>query len=254
MCVLSFARVVLTRWWGAAQQYLTGSNGGDVLSVETRVGAERPIRSKSVGRTDAAGPVGARGKSLVDMLLAVSLLALVLPVFLAIAATIKLTSRGPVFFIQDRIGQNGDLFPFIKFRTMVDGAHEQRAATIGDPDEDISDRYRCDPRVTRVGRLLRRTSVDELPQLFNVLLGHMSLVGPRPLLEEELHLLEPEHHVRHKAKPGLTGLWQISGRKKTTWDERMALDAQYVNECSVGRDLSIMARTVRVVVSGDGAY
>jgi len=227
---------------------------GDILSVETRASLSLRSASRIVGPTDIPARPEPRGKNLVDMLLAVSLIACLLPVFIAVAVAIRVTSRGPVFFIQDRIGRNGELFPFIKFRTMVDGAHKQRSATIGDPDEEIADRYRCDPRVTSVGKFLRRSSIDELPQLFNVLFGQMSIVGPRPMLEEESHLLQPRHHVRHLAKPGLTGLWQISGRKKTTWDERMALDAQYVSECSVSRDLSIMARTVKVVVSGDGAY
>lgn len=192
-------------------------------------------------------------RSFVDVTLATILLLLLSPVLLAIAIAITLTSPGPVFFIQDRIGRDGRLFPFVKFRTMVDGAHLQREEVLGTPDEGMLERYQNDPRITPVGKFLRRWSVDELPQLLNVAWGHMSIVGPRPILVEEESLLGANDHERHDAKPGLTGLWQISGRKETTWEERMDLDIEYVRTSSLRGDALIMARTVKVIIKGDGA-
>ena len=189
-----------------------------------------------------------------DALIAGMLLFLLIPLFVLIAMAIKLTSRGPVFYSQMRVGRGGELFPFIKFRTMIPGADTLRADILGTPDEEMPERYRNDPRITAVGRVLRRWSVDELPQLLNVLRGEMSLVGPRPILPEELPLLDARHHERHHCRPGLTGLWQVSGRKETTWQERMDLDLAYVRQQSFATDVSIVRRTVRVVVRGEGAY
>ncbi len=189
-----------------------------------------------------------------DALIAGFLLFLMIPVFVLIAMAIKLTSRGPVFYSQMRVGRGGQLFPFIKFRTMIPGADTMRADILGTPDEDMPERYRQDPRITAVGRVLRRWSADELPQLLNVLRGEMSLVGPRPILPEELPLLDARHHARHQCRPGLTGLWQVSGRKETSWQERMELDLHYVRQQSFGTDFTIVRRTVRVVVRGNGAY
>ena len=214
-------------------------------------------RMDSVQRLDSelCLPQGRRfAKQGMDIVGTVILLLLLLPLLAVIALAVKLTSRGPVLFVQDRVGKDGEQFPFLKFRTMVQGAHLDRNDVLGAPDEDMAQRYREDPRVTRVGAVLRRWSVDELPQLVNVLVGHMSLVGPRPLLADEMTLLEPEYHERHDVKPGLTGLWQISGRKETSWEERMDLDLDYVRTVSSGNDLAILAKTAKVVVTGQGAY
>ena len=189
-----------------------------------------------------------------DRLLAGLLLLALLPVFLVIALLIKVGSRGPVFFSQDRVGLHGQLFPFFKFRTMIPGADAMRDEALGTPDEDMTDQYRSDPRITRVGHFLRRWSLDELPQLLNVARGEMAIVGPRPMLPREVALLERPHHRRHDATPGLTGLWQVSGRKETTWTERMELDLRYVDEQSARFDLDIIRRTVSVVLRGEGAY
>lgn len=124
----------------------------------------------------------------------------------------------------------------------------------GEPDEDIATRYREDPRVTRVGRVLRRWSLDELPQLINVAAGTMSLVGPRPLLPDELGLLGDVDHRRHLTKPGITGLWQISGRKEVAWDDRMRMDLHYLENWSIAMDLVILVKTAKAVVTGHGAY
>ncbi|HTY72119.1 MAG TPA: sugar transferase [Actinomycetes bacterium] len=193
-------------------------------------------------------------KSAVDRVAAATLLVLLLPLMLLIALAVTSTSRGPVFFVQERIGRGGRTFRFVKFRTMVEGAHLMRQDVLGQPDPDMPDRYRTDPRVTPVGRFLRRWSLDELPQLINVLSGSMSIVGPRPMLLEEAHLLDDADQRRHLTKPGLTGLWQISGRKETSWQERMQLDLDYVERWSPALDLVILARTVKVVLSGAGAF
>ena len=193
-------------------------------------------------------------KRTVDVLGSFALLVLISPLLLLVGLLIRLTSRGPVLFTQQRVGHNGVPFAFFKFRTMVVGAHDMRVDVIGDPDGGITERYRADPRITRVGRVLRRWSIDEFPQLVHVLTGRMSLVGPRPLLVDEMPLLVDTDHRRHMTKPGLTGLWQVSGRKDVEWEERMRLDLWYVENWSPALDLVILARTARAVVSGRGAY
>ncbi|MGW7486129.1 exopolysaccharide biosynthesis polyprenyl glycosylphosphotransferase [Streptomyces sp. NPDC054786] len=194
-------------------------------------------------------------KQATDRLGALLLLVLFAPVFAAVAAAIRLTSAGPVFYWQIRIGR--DLMPFRmwKFRTMVVTADRMRAALEAANENDgAMFKIRRDPRVTRVGRLLRRFSLDELPQLFNVLAGHMSLVGPRPPLPEEVERYDGTEVRRLSVKPGLTGLWQVSGRSDLTWDETVALDLSYVDNWSYGSDIGVLVRTVRAVVDGRGAY
>jgi len=193
-------------------------------------------------------------KRAVDMVGAALILLVLSPLLLVVALLVWVTSPGPVFYRQQRVGRHGVPFTFYKFRTMAVGAHDLRDDVIGTPDDDITERYRCDPRITRVGRVLRRWSIDELPQLAHVVTGEMSLVGPRPLLVDEMPLLVDTDHRRHMTKPGLTGLWQVSGRKEVEWDERMRLDLWYVENWSPALDLVIVLRTVRAVLSGHGAY
>jgi len=176
------------------------------------------------------------------------------PVMLLAVIGVRLSGPGPVIYSQQRIGREGRPFTFPKFRTMVVGADRMRAEVIGAPDGGIVDRYRQDPRITSLGRFLRRWSLDELPQLFCVLGGSMSLVGPRPMLPEEFELLAGVHHRRHIAKPGLTGLWQVSGRKETSWDERMELDLEYIEAWSPFLDMIIIMRTAGAILSARGAY
>jgi len=175
------------------------------------------------------------------------------PFLLLIGLAIRLTSPGPALFIQDRVGQAGRVYRLVKFRSMFDGAHQERQETLGsiagDPDS-----YKADPRITPLGRFLRRWSLDELPQLWNVLRGEMSLVGPRPMLVEELPLLGTSDHRRHLTKPGLTGLWQVAGRKEVEWSERMQMDLRYVENWSPTLDLVILAKTGKAVISGKGAH
>ncbi len=189
-----------------------------------------------------------------DLLVAVPLVVLLIPVYVLIALVIKFDSLGRVLYISDRVGRSGETFRCVKFRTMHVGADASRADVIGDPDDDVSGRYRDDPRVTRAGRMLRRWSLDELPQLFNVISGSMSLVGPRPLLPEEIVLLGDAENRRHLTKPGMTGLWQISGRKEVSWEDRMRLDLHYIETWSMALDAVILAKTAKAVLSGHGAY
>jgi exopolysaccharide biosynthesis polyprenyl glycosylphosphotransferase len=178
-----------------------------------------------------------------------------LPLWLLIALAVKLESRGPVFYVDRRIGVGEREFGMLKFRTMVEGAASLQSAL-----EDANEasgalfKIRDDPRVTRVGRVLRRFSLDELPQLVNVLRGQMSLVGPRPLPLRDYELLEDWHRARYLVLPGMTGLWQISGRSGLSFDDLVRLDFAYLENWSVWLDITIIAKTIPAVLSGRGAY
>ena len=193
-------------------------------------------------------------KRLFDLALVIPAIILLTPVYLLIALMIKIETRGPLLYSQKRIGQNGALFLFPKFRSMRPGSDAQRLEILGRPDAEMAERYKNDPRITRVGRIIRRFSLDELPQLWCVLVGTMSLVGPRPILPEEAPQLGDFHFRRQIAKPGLTGIWQVSGRKDTTWEERMAFDLKYVQEWSLALDLILIARTFKAIITGVGSY
>jgi exopolysaccharide biosynthesis polyprenyl glycosylphosphotransferase len=198
------------------------------------------------------GPKRALKRGL-DLAIAIPGLLLLSPVLAIIAVAIKLDSLGKVLYVSDRIGRSGETFRCVKFRSMISGADALRESVIGDPDDGIAQRYQDDPRVTRVGRVLRRWSLDELPQLLNVISGSMSLVGPRPMLPDELKLLGDGENRRHLTKPGLTGLWQISGRKEVSWEDRMRMDLHYVETWSIALDLVIVVKTAKAVISGRGA-
>ncbi|GHD56709.1 sugar transferase [Streptomyces goshikiensis] len=177
------------------------------------------------------------------------------PFFLAVVLAIRFSSRGPAFYCQRRVGRDGVPFVMWKFRTMVVDADKLKAELSGSNENDgLMFKMRRDPRVTRVGRLLRRTSMDELPQLVNVLTGSMSLVGPRPPLPEEVAQYDEVELRRLTVRPGMTGLWQISGRSDLSWDETIQLDLQYVDNWSFTSDVDVMGRTLRAVVDGRGAY
>ncbi|MDX2097412.1 MAG: sugar transferase [Leptolyngbyaceae cyanobacterium bins.59] len=179
------------------------------------------------------------------------------PVLVGVALAIKLTSPGPIFFRQERVGLQGRIFQIWKFRTMVWNApalqftlEQQNQSGDG-----VLFKMKQDPRITRVGRFLRRTSLDELPQLFNVLLGQMSLVGPRPLPLRDVQRFEEWHHIRHQVLPGITGLWQISGRSDIDdFSEVVRLDLYYIDHWSLNLDLDILVETCRIVLFGPGAY
>ncbi|PWK67377.1 exopolysaccharide biosynthesis polyprenyl glycosylphosphotransferase [Streptomyces sp. CG 926] len=194
-------------------------------------------------------------KSALDRVGAAAGLLLLSPILLGIVLAIRLGSRGPAFYRQRRIGRDGVPFVMWKFRTMVVDADALKAELSGSNENDgLMFKMRRDPRVTRVGRLLRRTSLDELPQLINVLIGNMSLVGPRPPLPEEVAKYDEVELRRLTVRPGMTGLWQISGRSDLSWDETIQLDLQYVDNWSFTSDVDVMGRTLRAVVDGRGAY
>lgn len=194
-------------------------------------------------------------KRMMDIVLASLVLVLGAPLMLLIALAIKLDSPGPILFRQVRVGKGGKLFTLYKFRSMVDGADKQQEAlreALGR--SPLLFKLPNDPRVTRVGRVLRRTSLDELPQFFNVLKGEMSIVGPRPPVPEEVAEYQDWHLQRLLVTPGLTGLWQVNGRSDLTFDEMVRLDLYYVENWSPWLDLKVMLRTVPVVLMGRGAY
>ena len=221
----------------------------------------------------SATPLYYVAKRALDLWIAFALLLITLPLLIVISALIKLESRGPVFFVQERVtleryffGRGRPrlrTFRMIKFRTMRADAdsslHEAHirefvsGAAAGDAGGSAKFKLANDPRITRAGRYLRRASLDELPQLVNVLLGDMSLVGPRPLPVYEVALYEDESRARFLAHPGITGLWQVSGRCELPFAQTLALDLEYVRTRSILRDLEILARTVPVVLSGRGA-
>ncbi|MBO2460077.1 sugar transferase [Actinomadura violacea] len=194
-------------------------------------------------------------KGLVDRTLSLTGLLLLSPLLLVVAFLIKVTSAGPVMFRQVRVGRGGREFTVLKFRTMVQDAEARKNALMEHNENDgVLFKIREDPRITKVGRWLRRYSLDELPQLFNVVRGDMSLVGPRPPLPEEVAQYGGDVYRRLVVKPGLTGLWQVSGRSDLTWDESVRLDLRYVDNWSLALDLQIMWKTWSAVFRGSGAY
>ena len=194
-------------------------------------------------------------KRCADFVTAAFVLLVTAPIFVLTAVAIKLDSRGPILYVQRRAGLDGVPFRMLKFRTMVDGAHDRLGEVVEiDALPDPMFKVRNDPRVTRVGRFLRRWSLDELPQLVNVLRGDMSLVGPRP---EQLELVEryrPEHRFRLNARPGMTGPMQVFGRGNLEFEERLAVEREYIENLSLGRDIRILLMTLPAVLSGRGAY
>lgn len=194
-------------------------------------------------------------KAVIDRVSALFLLFLVAPVFLAVGLAIKLDSAGPVFFRQQRVGKAGELFWMLKFRSMAVDA-EQRRGDLDVINEATGPLFklRHDPRITRVGGFLRRYSLDELPQLINVLLGEMSLVGPRPPLPAEVEQYGFDAWRRLLVRPGVTGLWQVSGRSELSWEETVQLDLRYVENWSLAMDVAIAWKTVGAVLGGRGAY
>jgi exopolysaccharide biosynthesis polyprenyl glycosylphosphotransferase len=207
-----------------------------------------------VDRPQYRGAVKFR-KLTLDLIGAGIWLLLMWPLFLVVAILIKLDSRGPVFYKSERIGLGGKPFAMLKFRTMVVDAEEHRMALVA-RNEGAGPLFkmRDDPRITKIGRWLRRLSIDEAPQLINVLMGQMSLVGPRPPLRSEVATYSGEVSRRLLVKPGITGLWQVSGRSDLTWEEAVRLDLYYVENWSLIQDLMIVWRTIGAVFKGTGAY
>jgi exopolysaccharide biosynthesis polyprenyl glycosylphosphotransferase len=191
-----------------------------------------------------------------DHFMSISVLLGALPVMLAAAIAIKLTSKGPVFYRSERIGLEGQPFQMIKFRTMVEGAEKQVAnlASVNESVGGVLFKIKDDPRITPIGKLLRKYSIDELPQFFNVLRREMSVVGPRPPLRREVDTYNDQVRRRLLVLPGITGLWQVSGRSDLSWEDSVRLDLSYVENWSITNDVLIAVKTIRIIATGAGAY
>lgn len=191
-----------------------------------------------------------------DVIGSLGLILLFSPVMIAVALAVKVTSRGPIFYAQERIGLHGKPFKMFKFRSMVTGADDQLQSLLdqqGTSDKPLF-KINDDPRITPVGRFIRRYSLDELPQFFNALIGTMSLVGPRPQREAEVALYDDDAYRRLHMKPGITGLWQVSGRSDLSWEDAIRLDLYYVENWSVTTDIEVVARTFGAIVKPSGAH
>jgi exopolysaccharide biosynthesis polyprenyl glycosylphosphotransferase len=206
-------------------------------------------------------------KRAVDLALSMVIIAGTSPIWATVMILLKLDSKGPLFYIQERVGMDGRPFGMYKFRSMYinqdDSKHRAimeaaiknaSVANQGDEERPVFGKVKDDPRITRVGRFIRKYSIDELPQLINVVRGEMSLVGPRPPIPYEVEMYEDWHRSRFHATPGLTGLWQVSGRNRLTFDEMVRLDVYYLKNWSIWLDLKILLKTPMVVLKGDDAY
>jgi lipopolysaccharide/colanic/teichoic acid biosynthesis glycosyltransferase len=194
-----------------------------------------------------------------DILVALLAIILFLPLILVIAALIAADSSGPVIFRQQRVGRNGIMFPCLKFRTMVVDAQAQLDRLLDESEDarlewERDQKLRRDPRITGIGAVLRKTSLDELPQLLNVLAGHMSIVGPRPIVHSEIDRYGPRFAAYCSVRPGLTGLWQISGRNDVSYEMRVRLDALYARRQSLGLNVAICFKTVPAMLTSRGCY
>jgi lipopolysaccharide/colanic/teichoic acid biosynthesis glycosyltransferase len=195
-------------------------------------------------------------KRSLDLVGATILFVLALPILICTALAIKTTSRGPIFFRQNRLGINGREFRILKFRSMYADAEERRHLYLEQNEQDgggVLFKIRHDPRITPVGRWIRRLSIDELPQLVHVFTGKMSLVGPRPLASVD-SVYSGAARRRLLVRPGVTGLWQVSGRSELSWDDAVRLDLYYVENWSLGLDISILVRTIAAVLARKGAF
>ncbi len=235
------------------------------VPVSTRVSSQSSSQSSSQASAHAAiryalpqtgtSRADAAARRALDLAVSAIALLLLLPLFALIALAIRLDSHGPVLFIQRRVGKDGREFPVFKFRSMFTDAEQRLDILLGANERNGPVfKMRQDPRVTRVGRILRKCSFDELPQLINILRGEMSLVGPRPALPREVALYSPEQHLRLSVTPGLTGLWQVSGRANLTFEQAMDLDLEYIRRQSFALNVVLIARTVPAVLTAHGAY
>ena len=230
--------------------------GGKALlrAIDRRIEVPDPSRHGLRWRRGKSDAAYHRNKRILDLSICVLVFPIALPIFLICAAMVKASSPGPIFFVQERTGIGGRRFQMLKFRTMIPGAANMKdeleeSNIMGGPDFKLTK----DPRVTVVGDLLRRSSLDEAPQIWNVLRGDMSLVGPRPTSFSAASY-ELWHTERLEAMPGLTGLWQVAGRGEIDFDDRVRLDIAYVRNRSLPLDLLILLRTVPAVLSQRGAY
>jgi exopolysaccharide biosynthesis polyprenyl glycosylphosphotransferase len=198
--------------------------------------------------------IGLVFKRVLDILLSSLILTIISPVLLAVAIAVKLDSHGPVFYFSERIGKKGRVFRCVKFRTMVRDAEKRRADVMHMNERDgVLFKISNDPRITKVGRFLRKYSIDELPQFINVFRGDMSIVGPRPPIASEVRQYKLSHLRRLDVTPGITGLWQVQARQDPSFDNYVSLDVTYIENWSIWLDLKIIARTIGVVLAGTGS-
>lgn len=238
-----------------------GAAGSSPL-LSAQSDSDFPSTSKT-SRSTIPAPAVTFAYSVVKRLLDLSIVALLAPIWLplclVIAFLVMLSSPGPIFFSHRRVGRGGVFFSMWKFRTMCQNSAEVLEKHLASHPEDRAEwlsahKLKNDPRVTPLGRFLRRSSLDELPQIWNVLTGRMTLVGPRPIVAAEAEKYGADFAYYLAVKPGITGLWQTSGRSSLSYDERVALDRRYVEEWSLGHDVTLLMRTVTKVVNSDGAY
>jgi lipopolysaccharide/colanic/teichoic acid biosynthesis glycosyltransferase len=215
------------------------------VSAPDAAGVRRAFAEPEGAPPVGEGPPGRGLPRAADVIIAAAVLLLSAPLLAVAALLIRLDSRGPVLYRQVRVGRDGREFMLYKLRTMRPGSDPVGVGTVVERD---------DPRVTRAGRLLRRASLDELPNLVNVLRGEMAIVGPRPTIPSQVELFSPRQHRRHAVRPGMTGWAQINGRIGIEWGERIELDIHYVEHRSLGLDLRILVRTAWQVLSGRGLY
>ena len=228
-----------------------------VARVPIEPGSDLAVSAPALTRPGTAGVRGhGRVRRTAELVIATTLLVALLPVLLLIAVLVASTSEGPVIYRQRRVGIEGRTFDILKFRTMCADADERAAALFAVRDDGSGplNKLRDDPRLTRVGRLLRRTSLDELPQLWNVLNGTMALVGPRPSRPQEVALFTELDRQRQLVRPGITGIAQVSGRSDLDWEDAVRLDLYYIEHRSLGLDLRILLRTLPAVLRCRGAY
>ena len=241
------------------ESFLDRSKGADLdqllreLAGRTKKNRRRSLRLLAWRFTVSASYAMKRALDIVGSAIGMVLLS---PVYIGIAAAVKFTSPGPVIFSQTRVGRYGRHFKFYKFRSMRVDAEEQKAALMAQNEskDGVIFKMRDDPRITKVGKFLRRTSLDELPQLWNVFIGDMSLVGPRPPVPKEVQEYTLEDRKRLDVIPGITCLWQISGRSDIPFHEQVQLDKEYILAPSLWKDLVILVKTVPAIIGGKGAY
>ena len=226
---------------------------------------ESQLAPISSGLISINRPIYLISKRLLDLLVCVLAMIIVAPLMMLIALWIKLDSDGPVLFKQPRVGQNGRIFTLYKFRTMFHNADPElhrryveklisnQLPTTKAGTDAPTFKLQRDPRITHVGRILRRTSLDELPQIFNVLIGNMSLVGPRPPITYEVEAYQEWHKGRLATIPGMTGLWQVQGRSRVSFDDMVVMDLEYIQRQSLWLDIKILLLTIPAVISGNGA-
>ena len=215
--------------------------------------------SIATGITRADTVLGGPAKRGLDLAVALIALVLLAPLFLWAALAVKLTSRGPILYGHSRVGHGGRVFKCWKFRSMVINGDDVLGEYLANHQDERNEwlrsrKLRNDPRVTRIGAVLRAYSIDELPQIINVLMGDMSLVGPRPVVRDELAMYGAAANLYLQTRPGITGLWQVSGRSDATYEQRVSYDTLYVQQWSIRQDVAILAKTVPAVISSKGSY